>query len=109
MKKVARTKENLERCQCMDCPSYSLTCKIKAMPANVFKLMKNLDTADHFEGMFCAYEKSHCISHSKGCLCVTCEVFREYDLSRQSFCLSDGGLPVSSGRNKPFLHEEMYF
>ena len=38
MSEVARTKENLEHCRCMDCPSYTLGCKIKNMPGNVYKI-----------------------------------------------------------------------
>ena len=109
MTKVARTKENLERCQCMDCPSYSLSCKIKAMPSNLYKLMKKLDDTEHFEGMFCAYEKSHCITASKGCLCTTCEIFHKYDLSHQSYCLSDGGLPIMHPQQKHFVSEDITY
>ena len=40
---VAKTKENLKRCKCMGCPSYTLGCKIKNVPENLFKLMEDLD------------------------------------------------------------------
>lgn len=89
---VARTKENLERCKCMDCPSYTLGCKLKSMPENIYKMMKDLDTTEHFEGMFCAFEKSHCIEEDRGCLCSSCDIYHQYQLDRREFCLSDGGL-----------------
>ena len=89
---VARTKENLERCKCMDCPSYTLGCKIKNMPGNLFKLINDFENTDHFEGMYCAFEKSHCIEESKGCLCSECEIYHKYRLSHRDFCLTNGGI-----------------
>ena len=101
---VARTKENLEKCKCMDCPSYTLGCKLKNMPENLYKIMHDLDT-EHFEGMFCAFEKSHCIEEDKGCLCSTCEVYHKYQLDRREFCLSDGGLcALSHLKNEQTIH-----
>jgi len=92
MSEVARTKENLEHCRCMDCPSYTLGCKIKNMPGNVYKLMGELDEVDHFEAMFCAFERSRCIEEDRGCLCSECLVHAQYDLNRDDYCLSTGGL-----------------
>ena len=63
---VARTKENLKRCQCMDCPSYTTTCKVKSLPENLYHMMGNLEEVDHYESMFCAFEKSHCIEEDRG-------------------------------------------
>ena len=103
---VARTKENLERCKCMDCPSYTLGCKIKNMPANLYKLMGNLDETEHFEGMFCAFEKSNCIEEGRGCLCGECEIFHKYRLNRQDFCLTDGGFSRIE-TPPPFTNEEI--
>lgn len=92
---VARTKENLERCKCMSCPSYTLGCKLKNMPANLFKMMENLDNAEHFEGMYCAFEKSNCIHENKGCMCSSCEIHNKYDLKREDYCLTSGGEKMS--------------
>lgn len=88
---VAKTKENLERCKCMDCPSYTMGCKIKNFPGNVVKLMEDFEKVDHYEGMYCAFDKSHCISEDKGCLCDGCPVHAEYKLKREEYCLADGG------------------
>ena len=88
---VAKTKENLKRCKCMGCPSYTLSCKIKNVPENLFKLMEDLDNVEHYESMFCAFEKSHCIEEDRGCLCDTCPVHAEYNLNREEYCLKDGG------------------
>ena len=67
---VAKTKENLKRCKCMGCPSYTLGCKIKNVPENLFKLMEDLDNVEHYESMFCAFEKSHCIEKT-AVVCAT--------------------------------------
>ena len=40
---VAKTKENLRNCRCMECPSYTAGCKIRNYPVNLFKLMDDLD------------------------------------------------------------------
>lgn len=91
MQTVARTSENLKKCQCSNCPSYTAGCKIKNYPVNFFKLVDGLDKVDHFEGMFCAFGKSNCINEDKGCRCMECEVFHENNLSREEYCLSSNG------------------
>lgn len=89
---VARTKENLKKCICLHCPSYTTTCKMKNMPENLLKMMENLKDVDHFEGMYCAFDKSHCIHEDRGCICEKCEVHKEYDLKREEYCLKTGGI-----------------
>lgn len=84
---VARTKENLEKCKCMDCPSYTMGCKIKNFPANMLHLVEDLNTVDNFEGMYCAFSKSACIHEDKGCLCTGCPVHTEYKLHKKEYCL----------------------
>ncbi len=88
---VDKTKENLEHCKCLSCPSYTTTCKIKEMPHNVIDMMKGIENIDDLEGMFCAYSTSRCIDEDKGCLCSECEVHEKYDLENQSYCLYEGG------------------
>lgn len=88
---VARTSENLKKCLCADCPSYTTGCKIKNYLANLFRLAEGLDNIEHFEGMFCAFGKSNCIHEDKGCLCEQCSVFAENGLSREEYCMTDGG------------------
>lgn len=88
---VAKTKENLKNCRCMECPSYTAGCKIRNYPVNLFKLMDDLDNIEHFEGMFCAFEKSNCIEEDKGCLCEECPVHAKYNLVREDYCLKTGG------------------
>lgn len=88
---VAKTKENLKECQCPNCPSYTLGCKIKNYPINAIKMFEDLDNLEHFESMFCAFEKSHCIEEDRGCLCETCPVFAKYDLVRDEYCMKTGG------------------
>lgn len=91
MSAVARTFENLKKCRCSGCPSYTAGCKIKEFPASLMKLVDGLDHTEHFEGMFCAFEKSHCINEDKGCLCEECAVFAENRLNRDEYCLKTGG------------------
>jgi len=61
MGNVPKTIENMRKCICKRCPSYTFACKIKSMPANVMDLIKGIDKTDHHEGLYCAYEKSRCI------------------------------------------------
>ena len=87
MSRVAKTKENLKKCRCSDCPSYTLGCKLKNYPLNFVRMIDGLDNLEHFEGMFCAYGASTCIAEDKGCLCEDCAVFHENALNRAEYCL----------------------
>ena len=89
---VTRTKENLKRCLCMRCPSYTTECKIRSLPYNLVHMAEDLKNANHFEGMFCAFEKSSCIMDNKGCLCDDCPIHDEYQLKNNDYCLSTGGI-----------------
>ena len=84
---VAKTKENLKKCICMKCPSYTFMCKVKSMPANMMAMVSDVSTVDHMEGMFCAFGKSKCIDEKQGCICGNCEIFKEYDLKDGYFCM----------------------
>lgn len=91
MSKVLKNKENLKKCMCMKCSSYAFACKLQSMPSNVILMMSKMEEKVHAELMFCAYEKSHCISEEKGCICVTCEVHKDYNLEKTYFCsVTDG-------------------
>ena len=90
--RVKRSLENLDKCLCMQCPSYTGHCKIKNAPENFLKLMENFEHTDHYEKMFCAYERSNCIYQRYGCLCSICEVAKKYNLQKQSYCLHTGGM-----------------
>jgi len=46
MTKVDRTKENLKKCLCMKCPSYTFACKMKSMPANLMDMMGDIGKLD---------------------------------------------------------------
>jgi hypothetical protein len=67
-----------------------MTDKMTSMPGNVILMMGNMEKIQA-EAMFCAYEKSHCIKEEKGCICATCEIFKEYNLGKQYFCTTTNG------------------
>ncbi|MBC2856373.1 DUF2769 domain-containing protein [Cetobacterium sp. 2A] len=84
--------ENLKKCICSKCPSYTLGCKIKEMPKNLLEIAmhhSDLSKVEHLEGMFCAFGKSKCLAEEKGCNCTKCEVYKEYNLSKIYFCIRD--------------------
>jgi hypothetical protein len=89
---VDKTKENIEKCRCMKCPSYSERCKLKNAPENFLKMMENFQNDRHFEKMFCAYEKSNCIYQNHGCICSTCDVYKKYNLHKMDYCTHTGGI-----------------
>lgn len=89
---VEKTKENIEKCRCMHCPSYSEHCKLKNAPANFLKMLGDIEDHEHFEKMFCAFEKSHCINKDNGCICDSCEVYKKYGLCNRKYCLHADGV-----------------
>jgi hypothetical protein len=90
MSSVPKTKENLMKCQCMNCPTYSDKCKEQSKPELEELQNGNMDRT-HAEAMFCAYEKSNCINEEKQCICPTCPLFSEYNLTNNYFCIQTGG------------------
>jgi len=92
MAQVERNSENLKKCSCMKCPTYKLGCKMKAMPKNLMTMVKgNISEIDHFEGMFCAFGTSNCITEITECICETCDVFKDNKLTHYGFCAVEGG------------------
>ncbi|WP_406661285.1 DUF2769 domain-containing protein [Methanolobus sp. ZRKC3] len=76
----------------MKCPSYSFGCKMKSMPKNMMTMVKgDIDKVEHLEGVFCAFEKSNCITEEKGCICGNCDVYKENELTNMYFCLENDG------------------
>ena len=88
---VAKTNENLKKCICMKCPSYTFTCKMLNMPGNMIAMMSDVSKKVEIEAMYCAFEKSKCIKEEKGCICATCELFKENNLGKGYFCVATGG------------------
>ena len=92
MSQVERSVENLKKCNCMKCPTYKMGCKLKNMPKNMMTKMKgNISEVEHFEGMFCAFEKSHCITEITECICEACELSKENNLPNYAYCTITGG------------------
>ena len=95
MSAIPKTKENLKKCLCMKCPSYNFFCKVKSVPQNLGLIVGSVEDKHHAEKMFCAFdETSRCIEEKKGCLCEDCELFREYDMDKDFFCIVEGGKPA---------------
>jgi len=89
---VAKTKENLKKCMCMKCPSYTFACKVKAMPSSIADMLKkDISKEEHMEMMFCAFGKSKCITEEKGCNCPDCEVHKENKLDKMYYCIVSNG------------------
>ena len=91
MSEISKKIPNLVKCICVKCPSYTFACMVKALPGNVMALAGGLSGAEHLEGMFCAFEKSRCITEDKGCICPKCALYTENKLDKRSYCLSTGG------------------
>ena len=91
MSQVAKTKENLKKCICMKCPSYTFVCKMKSMPSNILAMMSDINKLDHMEGLFCAFDKSKCIVADKGCTCSNCALYTQYKLDKLRYCIVTGG------------------
>ena len=60
---VPNTKENLEKCICKSCPTYSAC------------------MSDSKEALFCAVGKSGCTVNQEDCLCESCPLDKEYLLT----------------------------
>lgn len=54
-------------------------------------MMGGIANKKHLEGMFCAFEQSNCIREGKGCVCPSCDLYKENNLGKTYFCLSAGG------------------
>lgn len=89
--RVEKTKRNISRCLCLNCPSYSMMCRLKNFNETKDKSDDALKAKNHYEKMFCAFEKSDCIHVSKGCLCNSCPNFKEYGLENCTYCTHTGG------------------
>ena len=91
MSNVDKTMENIRKCLCLECPSYTKHCKSK----NTLKIYENIHKIKdikHFEIMFCAFEKSDCIDENLGCLCTKCLVHKKYSLNNEDYCMTSGGV-----------------
>jgi hypothetical protein len=69
MAKVPDIKENVNKCVCGGCPSYSDCMR------------------DNNEILYCAREKSQCDVTRKGCLCGACPLAAEYGLDKYFYCI----------------------
>lgn len=91
MSTIEKTLPNLMKCICVRCHTYTFSCMGKGVPGNLKALAEGLGKSEHLEGMFCAFEKSECITEDKGCICDKCALFQGNKLDKRSYCLSTGG------------------
>jgi hypothetical protein len=68
MAKVPDTQENIQKCICGGCPSYS-------------QCMRDKD-----EILYCARSKSDCQIVKNGCLCGACPLTSEFNLNKLYYC-----------------------
>ena len=68
MAKIADSEENLKKCICTGCPSYT-------------ECMK-----DKIQELFCAKGKTDCEPTRNGCLCGACPVASENRLDKMYYC-----------------------
>lgn len=87
MSKVAKSVTNLAHCQCTNCPSFSLYCRFKTLPEDTLEAVEGIEDQKHYEGLFCAFEKSDCIHSEHGCKCGDCEVAKDNHLHKHYYCL----------------------
>ncbi len=86
MSKVEKSMSNLTKCVCHLCPTYTFTCKIKAVPSIVKGVVTNIAHAEHIDSMFCAFGNSKCIDEEKACICADCDVYKENGLDAGYYC-----------------------
>ncbi len=90
MGNVEKSKENLSKCICMECPSYKFACKVRPIPDNMMHMTGgDISKADRMEALFCAFGKSTYIADRKGCICGKCKVYSENKLSGSYYCLAE--------------------
>lgn len=89
--RVEKTLDNAHFCRCLSCPSYTVTCKLKNNMSINEDVLKRVHEA-HWELLFCAFDKSHCIHENRGCLCSTCLIHKKYALNNEDYCLHTGGV-----------------
>ena len=69
--KIPDTQENLMKCICGQCPTYSQCMK------------------DNMEGLYCAGKESNCDIEKMGCICGQCPIFAEHDLVKFYYCIPE--------------------
>lgn len=90
--RVDKTVENAHECQCLKCPSYTKTCKMKNNMYTPLDVADRIDNDEHWELLFCAMDKSNCIHENRGCKCMGCPVHKKYALNNEDYCLHTGGV-----------------
>ena len=65
---IPNSDENIEKCQCPECPIYNICMK------------------DNYEHLFCSRGISKCDFNKTGCNCPTCPVWIKYELISLFYC-----------------------
>lgn len=90
MSNVGKTKENLKKCICTQCPSFVNAAKQNPLMNKTETLPDDLNKLEHMEYMYCAFDKSKIIKERKGCVCFNCRIFKDAKLANGYFCVNSG-------------------
>lgn len=73
IKEVHVNLHNISNCMCKKCPSYP----------GMFRELAHADAP----GLYCSHGKSRLDIEKKGCICPTCEVYKEHFLNSTYYCV----------------------
>ena len=86
MSKVGKTKDNLKRCVCIKCPTFTNAAKLHPELSSQNLAAADVPALQHLESMYCCFGKSRLIEEKKGCSCFSCKNFKMYALTDGLFC-----------------------
>jgi hypothetical protein len=103
MDRVTYNLENLNRCKCYECAVHDTSqCIINKMQSKGIRLPLSTEpSANDFEGLYCSetVSKSACggINASKSCICPSCSVWMDANLSMQYYCANGSQVEREQG------------
>ncbi|MDA8188512.1 MAG: DUF2769 domain-containing protein [Dehalococcoidales bacterium] len=105
MPRVAYNLDSLSKCRCGACPLHQASQCITTKMAGMKMQPGVLPPANVLEGMYCseAVGKSRCndLDNTKACICPTCAVWSENNLSSSYFCTRGSELEIEGQRKGP--------
>lgn len=105
MARVAYSLDNLGKCRCGTCPVHQTSECITTKMAGMKMQPGILPPASVIEGMYCAeaVSKSRCtdLDSTKACICPTCAVWSENNLSSSYFCIRGSEMEIEKQKGAP--------